>query len=144
MSFKSPEKRREWMAKYQRKRRAAALQASVVALLKAGVPPSQIGKPQTLRQQLRAMLRDREALKARIEMQSGGIKGLRSQVATLEAWIATLPAMQDRELSEKIGQLTAQLLSAQQRITFLEADILVQRAEAILDDQRRELMEEEP
>ena len=149
--------RRAWMRAYQAKCRAAALKAQVVALLRAGVPPERIGKPETLRQRIRWLLRDRDALKARIEWQSGGIRMLRDQLATLQARFDTLPAMQERELSAQIGHLNTQLLWAQQRITLLEAEsatipmlVITEPAwatpvgaEAILDDQRLDLLEEE-
>lgn len=129
------EHRRRWMRAYQRKRRAEALKASVVALLHAGLKPVDIGRPQTVKARLAWLLRDRRALQARIGMQSGGIKGLREEVATLKALLATQPAMEERALK-------AELLATQQKLALLEADILMQRAEAILDDHLREAAEE--
>ena len=83
-----------------------------------------------------------EAKAARVDWQSGGIRQLRGQVATLQARIDTLPAMQERELSEKIGQLNSQLLVAQQRILALEADSIIQGAPRVYADYLEEEGEE--
>ena len=108
------------MREWQRKRRAAALKASVIELLRAGVPPERIGKPETLRQRIRKLLLDRDALKARIEWQSGGIKTLRDELATLQARYATLEASL---VSERVQAA---------RLTALEVAQAVHEAEAAL------------
>ena len=142
MASRQTPRRKAWMREWQRKRRAAALKASVIELLRAGVPPERIGKPETLRQRIKGLLLDRTALKARIEWQSGGLKGLWDQIATLKALLATQPAMQDAEVSEKIGQLNSQLLVAQQRILALEADSIIQGTPRVYADYLEEEGEE--
>ena len=96
------EHRRTWMKEYQRNRRREAERVAALKLLASGVPPSEIGRASTLRQRLGEMRRDRDALRARVEWDRGGIRVLRDRVATLQALLATQPAMHDAEVSENI------------------------------------------
>lgn len=73
-----------------------------------------------------ALERRLAAKAARVEWQSSGIRILRDQVATLEARIATLPAMEDTEIR-------AQLLVTQQALAALQVEVSMQRAEAVLE-----------
>ena len=50
-----------------------------------------------------------EAKTARVEWQSSGIRMLHDEIATLEARLAMLPAMQDTEVKQRITQLEADL-----------------------------------
>ena len=95
------------MKAYQRKRRAKEEKRIALGLLSSGVPPEKIGRPETQRARLKALLRDRTALRARIEWQSGGIKTLRGELTTLKALLATQPAMLDLTVLQRLTQIEA-------------------------------------
>ena len=81
-----------------------------------------LGDRAGLMKRLGDMRRALEAKTARVEWQSGGILMLHDKIATLEARLATQPAMQDT--------------ADKQRITHLEADLA--RLELMVDSMLRE------
>ena len=57
----------------------------------------------------KALERRLEAKVMRVEWQSGGIRMLHDEIATLKAQIETMGAMQDLELKQRVAQLEADL-----------------------------------
>ena len=55
-----------------------------------------------------ALERAYAARTARVEWQSGGIRGLQAEITTLKALVATLPAMQDDGVRQRLIQLETQ------------------------------------
>ena len=55
-----------------------------------------------------AVKRELAARSQRVEWQSGGIRMLRAEIATLKALLATLPAMQDTEIKQRLIALETQ------------------------------------
>lgn len=131
----------------ERKRKAAALKREGSTVL---LRPSEVRRlrsqgltitkallrPSVTLDDYRGLERRLEAKAWRVEQQRSDNGKLRDQVLTLQARLATLPAMEDTETKKRLTLVEAELAA-------LYASLPMQRAEAKLDNTRRELMEEE-
>lgn len=96
-------------AKRKKGQTVLLFKAQVREMHRLGVEPSRYLRrvPVSL-DDYRDLERRLQAKAARVQWQSGGIKMLHDQIATLTARLATFPAMQESEVKQRVTRLEAE------------------------------------